>query len=97
MYVSQPPEYRYIIAKNQSSNQEFKTTPEFKAHIDHHTKELAVALWKLDHPGEMSNLETIEMVVRDQVLTHVSPQIALFLSKKQRKPQRDGLGQSIVL
>jgi hypothetical protein len=82
-----------IIAKNQSSNQGFKMTPELKARIDHHTKELAAALWQLDHPGEMSNLETIEMVVRDQVLTHVSPQIALFLSKKLQERQRDGLGQ----
>ncbi|MFN5513838.1 MAG: hypothetical protein ACK5CA_03580 [Cyanobacteriota bacterium] len=36
--------------------------PELKACIDYHTKELAAALWELDHPGEMSNLETIEMV-----------------------------------
>jgi hypothetical protein len=64
-------------------------TPELKALIDYHTKELAAALWKLDHPAEMTNLETIEMVVRDQVLTHVSPQIALFLSKKQQERQRD--------
>jgi hypothetical protein len=84
---------RLKIAKNQSSNKGSKMTPELKARIDHHTKELAAALWQLDHPGEMSNLETIEMVVRDQVLTHVSPQIALFLSKKQREPRRGGLGQ----
>jgi hypothetical protein len=50
------------IAKNQSSNQGFKMEPELKACIDYHTKELAAALWELDHPGEMSNLETIEMV-----------------------------------
>jgi hypothetical protein len=59
-------------------------TPELKARIDHHTKELAAALWQLDHPEEMSNLETIEMVVRDQVLTHVGPQIALFCRRNNR-------------
>ncbi len=64
-------------------------TPELKTRIDHHTKELAKALWELEHQTEMSNLETIEIVVRDQVLTHVSPQIALFLSKKQQELHRD--------
>ena len=67
-------------------------TLELQARIDYHTKELAAALWELEHPAEISNLETIEMIVRDQVLTHVSPKIALFLSKKQQKRQRDVLG-----
>lgn len=67
-------------------------TPELQARIDHYTKELAAALWELDHPEGMTDLETIEMVVRDQVLTHVSPKIALFLSKKQQERQRDVIG-----
>lgn len=64
-------------------------TSELQDRIDFHTKELAAALWELSHPEEMANLETIEIVVRDHVLTHVSPQIALFLSKKQQERQRD--------
>lgn len=64
-------------------------TPELQARIDYHTKELSAALWELEHSAEMSNLETIEMVVRDQVLTHVSPKIALFLSKQQQERPRD--------
>ena len=65
-------------------------TPEKQAGLQACLQELAGILYEETNPAELSNLESIEKIVRQQMLEHVSPQIALFLSNKQQglKPGR---------
>jgi hypothetical protein len=64
-------------------------TPELQERITYHTQKLAAALWEANHLETSSTLEEIEVHVREQILEHVSPQIGVFLSKKQQIQQRD--------
>lgn len=65
-------------------------TPEKQTRLQACLQELATILYEETNPAELSNLESIEKTVRQQMLEHVSPQIALFLSNKQQesKPGR---------
>jgi len=65
-------------------------TPEKQARLQACLQELATILYEETNPAELSNLESIEKTVRQQMLEHVSPQIALFLSNRQQesKPER---------
>ncbi|RCJ27450.1 hypothetical protein A6S26_13610 [Nostoc sp. ATCC 43529] len=54
-------------------------TPEEKKELDAYVKAIAKILYKNTPP------EKIETAVRDQVLEHVSPKIAFFLSEKRRE------------
>lgn len=71
-------------------------TPELQERITYHTQQLATALWEANHPETPSTLEGIEVHVREQLLEHVSPQIGVFLSKKQQIQQQDERGLSTV-
>ena len=53
-----------------------------------HVKEIARILYKNTPSCEIETFEGIETTVRDQVLEHVSPKIAFFLSEKKRERQR---------
>lgn len=57
-------------------------TPEEAEQVQVHIREIAAILYKNTPASELTNLETIEKSVRRQVLEHVSPNIALFLSNK---------------
>jgi hypothetical protein len=48
-------------------------------------KELAGLLYEEVEPSELKDLEAIEKAVRAQMLAHVSPEIALFLSNKKQE------------
>ena len=63
-------------------------TPEKQERIDACLKELAALLYEETSKSELTNLESIEKTVRQQMLEHVSPRIALFLSNKQQETKR---------
>jgi hypothetical protein len=60
-------------------------TPEDKKLLAAHIKEIARILYKNTPPEKIETFEGIEMAVREQVLEHVSPKIAFFLSEKRRE------------
>ena len=61
-------------------------TPEETQRIQECVSEIAAILYKNTDSSELSSLEAIETTVRQQMLEHVSPNIALFLSNKPLKP-----------
>jgi len=65
-------------------------TPEKQARLQACLQELAGMLYEETNLAELSNLESIEKTVRSQMLKHVSPEIAIFLSNTQQesKPGR---------
>ncbi len=64
-------------------------TPEDKKQLDAHVKAIAKILYKNTPPSKIETFEGIETAVRDQVLEHVSPKIAFFLSEKKRERPED--------
>lgn len=60
-------------------------TPEDKKQLDAHVKAIAKILYKNTPSEKIETFEGIETAVRDQVLEHVSPKIAFFLSEKRRE------------
>ncbi len=68
-------------------------TPEDKELLAAHVKEIARILYKNTPPEKIETFEGIETAVRDQVLEHVSPKIAFFLSEKTRERQRGKNGR----
>ena len=70
-------------------------TPEDKKLLDSHVKEIAKILYrnapteKLKSFVHASANEGIETAVRDQVLEHVNPKIAFFLSQKKLEQTKD--------
>lgn len=63
-------------------------TPEKQERIDACLEELAALLYEETSKSELTNLESIEKTVRQQMLEHVSPRVALFLSNKQQEAKR---------
>lgn len=57
-------------------------TPEEAQRVQECIQEIAAILYKNTAPKELVTLEAIGKTVRQQMLEHVSPQIALFLSSK---------------
>ncbi len=79
-------------------------TPEEKQRLQAAAKEIASILYKNTSPEALETLEGIEKTVRclrratpTQMLEHVSPQIAFFLSNKLRVQAKDGLDRSKVV
>lgn len=68
-------------------------TPEDKQLLEVHIKEIAKILYKNTPPEKIKTFEGIETSVRDQVLEHISPKIAFFLSEKRLEQQRGKHGQ----
>ncbi len=64
-------------------------TPSERLELEACLKRASEILYNNSDPKSLENLEGIEKTVREQVLEHVSPQIALFLSKKRPKPQKE--------
>lgn len=60
-------------------------TPDKQERIEACIQELAAILYEQADQNQLLNLEGIEKTVRQQVLEHVSPNIALFLSKKRQE------------
>ena len=66
-----------------------KMTPEDKKQLELHIKEIAKIMYKNTPPSEIETFEGIENSVREQVLEHVSPKIAFFLSEKRQELTKD--------
>ena len=62
--------------------------PEKEERLQACLQELAALLYEKANKSELTDLESIEKSVRTQMLKHVSPQIALFLSSKQQEPKQ---------
>ncbi len=61
-------------------------TPEDAKRLDACVQEIAAILCK-DTPSEhLASLESLELTVRQQVIEHISPQGALFLSAPALRP-----------
>lgn len=63
-------------------------TPEEDKELQAHVEAIAGILYRNTDPLELKTIEGIEQVVRQQMLKHISPQIGIFLSKKQRGQQQ---------
>lgn len=55
-------------------------TPEEQERLRACTQEIAEILYRNSDKAKLKNLEGIEQTVRQQMLEHVSPKVALFLS-----------------
>ncbi len=64
-------------------------TPEDQKRLETCTAEIAEILHRNSDPIDLDSLEGIEQTVRQQMLEHVSPRVALFLSTS-RHPQPEG-------
>jgi hypothetical protein len=59
--------------------------------IQHHAEAIAALLYEDTSPEQVKTLESIEKTVREKVLEHVSPTIAVFLSAQaQGQAKGDG-------
>ena len=59
--------------------------PEKKQALQEHIQASANILYEETSPEQVKNLEILEETVRQQMLDYVSPQIGVFLSKKQQE------------
>lgn len=57
-------------------------TPEEQQALHYHAQEIAKILHRNAPKEAITNLEGIEKTVRGQILEHVSPDIAVFLSNR---------------
>lgn len=55
-------------------------TPEQKARLQPHLDAIAKILYEDSDPSSMQTLEDIELRVREQIQSHVSPELGRFLS-----------------
>lgn len=55
-------------------------TPEQQQAIQTHVEAISAILYADCDPESLKTLEDIEITVKDKVLTHVTPQIGIFLS-----------------
>ncbi len=67
-------------------------TPDQEQAFKEHLQAIAQILYNDSDPAAMKTLEGIEMTVRQQIQTHVSPELGSFLSKqlqerKQANPE----------
>ena len=60
-------------------------TPKKIQALQEHIQAIANILYEETSPEQLKNLEVLEETVRQKVLEHVSPQIGVFLSKKQQE------------
>ena len=58
-------------------------TPEQQQAIKKHADAIAEILYADCNPESLKTLEDIEITVKDKVLSHVTPQIGIFLSTQQ--------------
>jgi hypothetical protein len=65
-----------------------RMTPEDSQKLQVYLEAVAAILYHNSEPEQLKTLEGIEQAVRQQVLEHVSPQIGVFLSKKQQQQQQ---------
>jgi hypothetical protein len=64
-------------------------TPDKRLELEAYLKKASEILYEDSDPESWETLEDIEKKVREQVLSEVSPRIALFLSKKRREQPKE--------
>ena len=64
-------------------------TPETQQELAQHVKAIAALLYEETEPEQLKSLEKIEGTIREQTLEYITPQIGVFLSKKQREQRQD--------
>jgi len=64
-------------------------TPEEQQELDQHVQAIAKLLYKDADQSRMTNLGEIEVVIREQLQEHVSPQLGVFLSRVSQAPPMD--------
>jgi hypothetical protein len=64
-------------------------TPADRERLAACSTEIAEILYRNSDPVSLDTLEGIEHTVRQQMLEHVSPQVALFLSTNRLTPPED--------
>ncbi len=64
-------------------------TPSEREELEACLRRASEILYNNSDPDSLETLAGIETTVRAQVLEHVSPKIALFLSKKRPKPSEE--------
>jgi hypothetical protein len=65
--------------------------------IQHHAEAIAALLYEDTSPEQVKTLDSIEKTVREKVLEHVSPAIAVFLSAQAQAKTEGGGGISKVV
>lgn len=59
--------------------------PEKEKALKEHIQAIAKILYEETSPEQLKDLETIEATVHHQVTEYVSPELGIFLSKKQQE------------
>lgn len=65
-------------------------TPEQQQAIKKYADEIAAILYADCNPESLKTLEDIEIKVKEQILSHVSPQIGIFLSAQLAELKQEG-------
>lgn len=67
-------------------------TPSERLELKECLRRASQILYDNSETEEIETLEDIEKIVREQVIENVSPEIALFLSKRRLKPEKEEKG-----
>jgi hypothetical protein len=65
-------------------------TPEEKQKLNEHLKGISEILVNNTPKEDLKDFESIELAIRDHLLSSVSPTIGSFFLKQRQEPQRDG-------
>jgi len=65
-------------------------TPEQQQAIQTHVEAISAILYTDCEPESLKTLEDIELAVKERVLTHVTPQIGIFLSTQLAGQKQEG-------
>jgi hypothetical protein len=65
-------------------------TPEQQQAIQTHVEAISAILYADCEPESLKTLEDIELAVKERVLTHVTPQIGIFLSTQLAGQKQEG-------
>ena len=63
--------------------------PENQKKLQEYARGIAEILYQEAVPEDLASLGDIEKTIRQQTLDYVTPQLGIFLSKKQRELKRD--------
>ena len=65
-------------------------TPEQQQAIQTHVEAISAILYADCEPESLKTLEDIELAVKERVLSHVTPQIGIFLSTQLAGQKQEG-------
>jgi len=65
-------------------------TSEQQQAIQTHVEAISAILYADCEPGSLKTLQDIELAVKERVLTHVTPQIGIFLSTQLAGQKQEG-------